>query len=179
MIDYKFGVTLKRIEEHQLDKLREWRNNTLIRDYCRQVGLLSDHDQLQWFKKQNTDPTMRMFVIHVENRGPVGVCGLTSIDHLHRRAEFSCYISAGNQRLGFASAALKTLFEFGFRELNLNLIFGESFEFNGAIDLFKKIGMKEDGRRRQYYYKLGNFIDAVMLSILKDEFYAVDQTKSQ
>lgn len=157
--------------------LNRWRNLPEIRDWCRQHSLIDDDSQRKWYEWQSSDPNTEMFVICVDKPDVedefdiVGVCGLTSIDWVHRRAEFSCYVFPNQQRKGYANSALHVLFDHAFDDLNLNLIWGETFAGNPALDFFIDVlGMKEEGIRRQFYYKKGKYIDAHMLSITREEW---------
>jgi len=100
----------------------------------------------------------------------VGVCGLTSIDWVNRRAEFSLYIASEYQGNGYGEAALRLLVEHGFNVLNLNSIWGEAFDGNPAINMFKKVGFIEEGRRRQFYFREGKYIDAILFSLMRSEY---------
>lgn len=162
-------MNLSPISSFRLDQLRSWRNHDSIRTYCRQVGWISERDQEAWYRRQNDDPTIKMFVIE-DNHIGVGVCGLTDIDHLHRRAEFSLYIAPEQQRKGYGSKSLKMLFDFGFYELNLHMIWGETFSGNPAAKLFESIGMLKDGTRRDFYFKRGMYVDAHLYSITREEW---------
>lgn len=169
-------VYLMPIEESMLPFLKSYRNNYDVRRWCRQVGLLSDFNQKEWFNKINTDQSIKMFAIieigddEYMKGHLVGVCGLTNIDFINSRAEFSCYIAKDFRLRGYCYSSLNILFGFGFGELNLNVIWGETFEDNPARKTFAKLGMKEEGTRRQFYYKEGKYINAVLVSITKKEF---------
>jgi len=153
------------------------RNNEAIRKWCRQVGLIDDLQQENWLRKISSDPTIRMYSIKDIGKTKsyiVGVCGLTDIDHINQRAEFSCYIFPEVQGNGYATKALEVLFRHGFNDLNLNIIWGETFEGNPAYKLFiNKLGMKHEGSRCQFYFKNGKFIDAYLVSISRKEFNAI------
>lgn len=170
-IDYGYGISLYKLEEYSLDIIRNWRNDERIFRWCRQDDLISKEAHLDWYYKQDKDPTIRMYGIWVDE-GMIGVCGLTSIDLINRRAEFSLYIGPCFQGKGFSKMALKTLFTAGFQMLGLNSIWGETFEDNPAQSLFFDIGMTHDGRRREFYFKEGKFKDALLFSVLKDEWKA-------
>ena len=136
-------------------------------------------DQDAWFEKQNSDPSIRMYAIGVktttkageENTKPVGVCGLTDIDLVNRRAEFSLYIAPHMHKQGLAPIALRLLFGRGFEDLGLNVIWGETFAGNHALKVFERLGMKIEGLRRQFYYKEGTFIDATLVSMTREEWF--------
>jgi RimJ/RimL family protein N-acetyltransferase len=171
MIDFGENVTLHRIETKDLGQLQKWRNMPEIYDWCRQDNLISDIDQIAWYEKQAKDPTIWMFTIKPKekNAGIVGVCGLTDVNQVHKRAEFSIYIGPEYQGKGYAKAALKTLFRFGFEWHNFNIIWGETFQSNPAARMFEKLGMKKEGTRRNFYYKKGHYIDCHLYSIKRHE----------
>lgn len=98
------------------------------------------------------------------------MCGLTSIDHLHQRAEFSLYVGPQYRKRGYAKETLKTLFSYGFVALNLNCIWGETFDGNPAAKIFESVGMVREGTRRDFYFKKGKFIDCHLYSVKRSEW---------
>lgn len=177
MLDFGFGVGLKRIYKGNLDRLRHWRNDRQIWKWCRQYDLIDEYDQLRWHEKISKDPTISMYMIwfpaesdNILYIDPVGVCGFTDIDKHNQRAEFSCYIAPDKQGKGLGGKALKTLFSHGFYNLNLNCIWGESYESNPARKLFSRLGMIQEGCRRQYYFRDGVFEDAYIYSCLRESW---------
>lgn len=175
MINYHYGAFLGPVDQEVQPKLREWRNDPRIRRWCRQDTLIADVQQGVWFKKQSEDPTIQMFTV-CNTSQPVGCCGLTSIDRSNQRAEFSLYIGPDYQGTGLGVAALKTLLTHGFRDLNLNVIWGECFEGNPANELFHRLGFKAEGSRREFYFKEGKFLDARLLSMTRKEYEDICST---
>ena len=177
MIDFGYGVTLGRLnKKYHLDETYEWRNNYReIWKWCRQHDSLEPIKHEKWFENIAMDPSIEMYGIF--DGCLIGVCGLTDINRIARRAEFSLYIAPKYQGKGFAQPALTTLFSHGFTNHNLNLIWGETFEDNHAHDIFLKIGMKSEGTRRQFYFKEGKYIDAHLISMTRAE-YEVAEWKS-
>lgn len=171
MIDFSFGARLDSIQRKDLDELRAFRNHRKINEWCRQIGLVSEFDQERWYERINTDKSIRMFAIKgMLDDSIKGVCGLTSIDYQASRAEFSLYIEPNSQGMGYGKKALKTLLKFGFNDLGLNLIWGETFEGNPALDMFQSLGMFFEGTRREFYFKDGRFINAHLVSMTHMEF---------
>jgi len=172
MIDFNHGLHLGTIERGYIENLRSWRNNPMVRNWCRQTGLISDLEQEDWYEWQAKDPNSVMYTIRVPSIAyhSVGICGLTSINFIAMHAEFSLYIAPEMRRKGYAVKALKTLFDHGFKDLNLHSIWGETFENNPAFGLFKSLGMKVDGKRREFYYKNGRYIDCHLISLLRSEW---------
>jgi RimJ/RimL family protein N-acetyltransferase len=172
MIDYGFGMTMRRIVEEDLQKLFEWRNNPAIWRWCRQNSPLHWLGHLSWYKSQIKNPKISMFAV-TDGSWMVGVAGLTDIDLINRRAEFSLYIRPDAHKQGFGEKALKTLFMHGFKDLGLNSIWGETFADNPAYKLFtKKLGMHHEGTRRNFYFRDGHFTDCHLVSITAADFLA-------
>ena len=169
MIKLTKKIHLKALDTDHLSKALRWRNDYRVWKWCRQNDLISDLDHSQWFRSQNDDPKIKMFAVF-GNDIFVGVCGLTDIDRVNQRAEFSLYIGPEYQGMGYGKLALKTLLMHGFRNLNLNCIWGETFDGNPAANMFESLGFLKEGTRRQFYYRNGKFIDAHLYSILREDF---------
>ncbi len=164
-------IVLRRLLLEDAEKIFKWRNDPEIYKWCRQVGPLHWNRHLAWLENQSKDPSISMFMILDDGIIPVGVCGLTSIDSINRRAEFSLYIGSEYQRMGYATQALKALFKYGFNDLNLNRIWGETFHGNPALDLFmKKLYMDYEGIRKDFYFKDGYFVDTHLISLSAESF---------
>jgi RimJ/RimL family protein N-acetyltransferase len=179
MIDFGFGIELGRIhKDSHIDLIYKWRNNYKnIWKWCRQSDILEPIKHEKWFETISADPTIEMYGIYDGHL--IGVCGLTDINRLVQRAEFSLYIAPEYQGKGHAQPALQTLFSHGFMNHNLNLIWGETFEGNHAQEIFIKIGMKYEGTRRQFYFKEGKHIDAHLISMTRQEFEEAPWKQSQ
>jgi RimJ/RimL family protein N-acetyltransferase len=165
------------------EQARAWRNDIRIRRWCRQDGLISHAHHFEWLGKISHDQSIIMMGIEklvadttrrapapITGHTPIGVCGLTSINRKNSNAEFSLYIAPEHQRKGYATKALRLLLEFGFKDLGLNRIWGEVFDGNPAMKIFKELGFKEEGRQRQTYWKEGRFIDTDIVSILREDY---------
>ena len=179
MIDFGHGVRLTALGPWLQVSTFRWRNDYKIWKWCRQNDQLINKNHLDWFDNIRNDPTIKMYAILNQIDENVGVCGLTDIDRLNQRAEFSLYIGPEYQNKGYGKAALKTLLSHGFMNQNLNVIWGETFEGNPAYDMFIKLGMRHEGTRRQFYYKEGKFIDAHLVSITRIEYEEVAWKTSQ
>ncbi len=165
-------IYFSRISKDYLPELYKMRNSKELMPYFRQYSEISRETHLAWFEGLRTDRTMEMFAIFSSHSNDlIGCCGLTSIDYINSRAEFSLYIHPEKQRMGFGRKALGKLLDFAFDTLNIFQVWGESFSYNPARKLFTEIGMTEDGIKRNFYFKNGEYIDAYLYSITVDEWY--------
>lgn len=173
MINFGFKVSLRAVAEEDFEPMFTWRNDPKIWRWTRQNDLLTKLAHLEWFEKLGSDPKIKMYVIETLSKGvaaSVGVCGLTDIDYMNRRAEFSLYISPDFWGDKLGEKSLKTLFTHGFKNLGLNLIWGESFDGNPAIPMFSRLGMVNEGTRRDFYFRDGKHIDAHLFSVRASEW---------
>lgn len=157
------------LSELDLDEIRHWRNDKAIYQWCRQHTPLEEWEHKGWLESLPKRSDVKMFGIFTDD-GPVGVCGLTSIDMVNRHAEFSIYVASQFHGAGYGLKALQLLLNWGFNVIGLNHIFGETFEGNPARKTFEKVGFKHEGVRRAFYFREGKFIDAHLYSMLRSEW---------
>lgn len=176
MINFGRKVSLGTLDGAHKEKIRGWRNDPLVSRYNRQIGLISEAHHSSWFDNLENNKCVLMYGVfaHSPEAGVpnelVGVCGLTGINYIHQRAEFSLYICPKRQRHGLGKPALETLLDHGFQDLNLHKIEGECLRPNHAMKMFLKMGFHHEGTKRGHYYKAGKFWDADIFSILRSEW---------
>ena len=109
---------------------------------------------------------------------------------MERTAEFSLLIGPEHRGRGLGKATLEAWLQYGFKELNLDLIWGETFIYpmeaatlipeksqylftdrsiiNPAYQIFKSMpGYKQEGRLRKRYRKFGYSVDSLVFSFEK------------
>ncbi len=64
-------VTLRPLEEGDLDKLRQWRNSDYVREKMVSTSLITAEQQAAWFQKISHDPSQMHWIIEYKGR-PVG-----------------------------------------------------------------------------------------------------------
>ena len=93
----------------------------------------------------------------------IGNLSLQSIDYINRSAEFA--IMFGEKKYwgkGYAYKAAKLIIDHGIQKLNLRRIYCGTADGNiGMKKLALKLGMFEEGRRKEAFYYEGNYIDIV------------------
>lgn len=174
MIYYGHGVHLMPLTPENSELYRTARNDFSTWRWCRQNDLISPLQQKRWIEEQDVDKTIAMYEIHDTGSGDiVGVCGFTDLCYFNQRAEFSLYVLPGRRGKNYGEKGLRTLLEHGFKNFNLNMIWGETFQDNPAAAIFERIGMVKTGYRPKFYFKDGKFIDAYFYCILRENFLEV------
>ena len=102
----------------------------------------------------------------------IGSLAFNDIDWRSRISEFGIMIGDKTYwNRGYGTEAVRLLAKHGFNTLNLNRIFLHVFENNPrAIRAYEKAGFVHEGRERQAEFKQGEYMDVLVMSILKDEF---------
>lgn len=167
-------IKLRALEEDDLPRLRDWRNNKDIRIMTREYRLLNMINQKKWFETTHKEnpPSAIMFGILNKKSKLIGVCGLTYIDWKNKHAEISCYIAQNNwQKSNEVVDTLNVLMKYGFEELNLHRLWAEIFSIaEKNIELFVKMKFVNEGRLRQKLWRNGKWWDSFIFSKLSTEY---------
>lgn len=99
----------------------------------------------------------------------IGAIGLV-IEDEHARAELGYWIGQPFWCRGYCTEAARAILRFGFDELRLNRIAAHHFTRNPASGrVLQKLGMQHEGTFRQHLRKWGEFIDAELYGLLRDD----------
>jgi ribosomal-protein-alanine N-acetyltransferase len=106
-----------------------------------------------------------------ETGGLIGTIGLHFLRRDIRCMEVGYHIGRSYWRRGFATEALRTVVDFGFRDMNLNRIEATHHAGNEASGrVMQKVGFRYEGIWRQRAYKHGSLVDTVWYSLLREEY---------
>jgi len=111
----------------------------------------------------------------------IGHISLHDIDHLNRHAFIGIFIGEEENRgRGYGAEAIRLVLDYGFKTMNLHCILLSVHADNAAaIACYKKVGFREAGRRREYIFKDGKYIDQIYMDILEHEFEGVGNKGGQ
>ncbi len=113
------------------------------------------------------------FAIHREGvEEPVGVIGLMNLSEANASADLSIIVGSAEDRdQGVGTEALRLLLGYAFEELRLHRVGLSVFDFNEpAISAYEKIGFAHEGRLRGAVRRDDSFHDAILMSVLADEW---------
>jgi RimJ/RimL family protein N-acetyltransferase len=169
-------VGLRALEREDLILLRDWRNIQSFRRNFREFRELNLANQEAWFTRTVASPNDFMFVIErLEDKKPLGACGLLYTNWIIRSADFSFYIGYEEKYIdneGYAREAAQLLIDYGFKNLNLNKIWMELYEFDKMkIEFFTKtFGFKTDGTLRENCFEDGKYWNSYIISLLSNDY---------
>jgi RimJ/RimL family protein N-acetyltransferase len=115
------------------------------------------------------------FAIHLrDDDEPIGIVSLMNVSEPNASAELSIIVGHSEDRHhGYGAEAIAVLLDYAFGERGLNRVGLSVFEFNeDAIAAYKKLGFREEGRLRGALRRDDVFHDAILMSILSQEWRA-------
>ncbi len=167
-------VTLHGLSKGDLPAYRNWLDNPEATQFMESGWRPSSEADVEAIYRASTEPhdtAVFTVVPHVLGR-PVGVAGLYLIQWVCRRGEFRILIGDNEGRgRGYGTEAAQLIVHYGFNILNLETIYlGVNVENRGAVRSYEKAGFRREGVRRKLVYRNGRYYDALMMSVLRDEW---------
>lgn len=168
-------IKLRALTQEDAKIIWIWRNNDKVRYfYSGHPFFINLEKEEAWIAKiLCSDIPMTSFGIEeTKTNVLIGMSFLKDINLIHRTAEFSIFIGDENALgKGYATEAVLQTLQFAFSNLNLNRVFLKVQQDNlSAIRLYKNCNFKQEGVLRESMYKNGQYIDEIVMSILKKEY---------
>lgn len=113
------------------------------------------------------------FTVVTNERSPTAIGGFSSVKYAHGDATLAMFVSkpARGKGLGFHFGSL--LLDIAFDHLRLRRITTFFRSDNERTDrLITHLGFREEGRMREAWFAKGRTFDAVVVGVLRDEWYA-------
>jgi UDP-4-amino-4,6-dideoxy-N-acetyl-beta-L-altrosamine N-acetyltransferase len=151
----KYGVTLKRIIQSDIELVRTWRNDPKISKYMNYREIIDPEMQQKWFTTVNNSSNY-YFLIMVDDK-KIGLTNLKNIHYDEKTMEWGLFIYE-DEYLG-TLVPFQTgfcLFDFGFLELGIETSTSHILATNtNAIKFNKAFGFQledgQDGIKNQLY----------------------------
>lgn len=168
---------IRPIEEEDVDIMYQWYNDQEVNLWSSgawPLNTLQSKDQIA-VKFLDGSPDTYRYAILDENHLLIGTIGFKEINFPARSA--TLYVVIGNKTYwgkGYGTDALITFARFLFIQWNFHRISLDTWDENTrAIKAYGKVGFKIEGRQREARFVLGNYHDAILMGLLRDEFLAL------
>jgi RimJ/RimL family protein N-acetyltransferase len=167
-------VVLRPIEVEDVDRLWE-----LLED-LEVAHRVSNSPPILWSKGrweaevegwvEEPDDTTVRFVIEVDGE-VIGQCQLDKLDHYRGICDLGISLGRPYWGQGFGQDAVRTLVGYAFRYLNMRKVCLEVLaDDQRAVGAYKKVGFVEEGRLRQHAWFEGDYADALVMALFRDEW---------
>lgn len=173
-------VFLRPYKRSDLKYFLKWFNDPEVTQYLLMYLPMTEMAEEKYIEelaaRSQTDVPFVIEAIEGNINKPIGTIGLHGIKSKDHNAIFG--IAIGEKEYwskGYGTEAARLLIDYGFQQLNLHRISSDAFDFNErSIRLHKRVGFKEEGRRRQDVFKNGQYHDEVQFGLLRSEWKRLD-----
>jgi RimJ/RimL family protein N-acetyltransferase len=166
-------VRLRALQEEDAEDCWRWINDWDVVRHLQiryPLSRLAERDFVE--RNMKPQPNDKVFGIETLDGLYIGNVGLHRISWEDRHATFGIFI--GEKKYwgkGYGTDATRAIVRFAFDQMNLNRVELQVLNDNErGIRCYEKIGFVREGVQRQYRYREGRYVDAIIMSILRDEF---------
>jgi RimJ/RimL family protein N-acetyltransferase len=168
-------LVLRAIEQRDLQYLHAWANDPVTQDAIGEIHFPSSMDfHESWFANLKSDKLNQRFMVQTPEGTPIGISSIVNIDWRNRHAWHGLVIGDSSHRgKGYGVDAILATMRYAFEELNLERLDGGMIEYNQAsIATYcgPKVGWKEEGRKRRYFFRKGRFWDQVVVGVTRADY---------
>jgi len=154
----------KKIQLEDLEFLNSIRNQ-YAQEFLHDSRQFSISQTIEWFKKYSPD-----YHIIFYNDQKIGYFRISNYSEENKNLYIGADIHPEFKGNGLASNAYKEFMGILFRERFLNKISLEVLSTNQiALNLYKKLGFKIEGIKREEILKKDGYVDSIIMSILRSE----------
>ncbi len=169
-------VTLRAIEEEDLEILQKWANNPEIQYWLGGWHFPTNmNDQKKWFSSLSVGSNNQRFAVETKDLGVIGTANLVDIDWKNKNAFHGLLLGDKDIRgKGYGIDTIMAITKYAFEELGLNRLDGTIIEYNNvSFNMVKKCGWKEEGRQRKWYFRKNEYWDRILVGITKEDYFAL------
>lgn len=126
---------------------------------------------IQFYLEQEGKTYNRWVMVRKSDHQLIGTCGFHKWDKRYFRAEIGYDLGPDFWGQGYMMESLQVVISYGYEQMGLNRIDALVYtENNRSIQLLQKLGFKQEGVLRDYFYLDGNFYDHSIFALLQREW---------
>ena len=168
------NIRLRALEPEDLELLYTWENNDTNWVYSNTVSPFSRFTLKRYIENSHKNlyetGQLRLMIDHIEDKKTIGTIDLFEFDPFHKRAGIGILIADESyRRKGFAAMSLKCLIQYCFKTLHLHQLFCNILANNTvSIELFKKHGFVEIGKKKDWIQTDNGYLDEYMFQLINE-----------
>jgi UDP-4-amino-4,6-dideoxy-N-acetyl-beta-L-altrosamine N-acetyltransferase len=160
---------LRSIADNELELMRSWRNEPVVRANMYTQHQISREEHLTWWEKTRDRADQKYFMYEMAGN-PMGITAFSEINMLSRNSAWAFYASPLAPK-GTGSKMEFLMLDYAFNNLQLHKLYCEVLAFNTpVIKLHQKFGFNIEGNFRQQHKVNADFVDVYRLGILASEW---------
>lgn len=172
------SVTLRDIEEKDLEQIMNWRMDPDITRYMNTNPKLTLEGQKKWLSSVQSNSDVRYWMILVDGQ-EAGVINLTGLNNEQGDLGWAYYVGEKKLRSIKTALALEmSLYDYIFDELHKNALYGDIFTLNqGVIKLHLLCGSEIVEEKKNHVCKEGVYYDVTFMRMTKEKWNEIRHTK--
>lgn len=170
-------IYLRRLEKTDLERTWHWVNQPEIYNAIGILAPVSATAQQRWYEELDKSDSKIVFAVCLRDGDQhVGNVSLDQIDRRHRHARLAIFVAEPDHRgQGIGTRAMRLLIAYAFDFMNLNRLYCKTTAGNPAvISFYERLGFVVEGRLRKHEYIAGQYVDKIMLGLLRSDVAGED-----
>ena len=165
-------VNLRPFSKADVPIITRWINDPGVRQFISSVFPQTEMQEEGWFSRLGSDNKNITLCIETKKGKPIGIMGIHKINWTHRHCETGALIGEKEYwGRGFGTDAKMHLLRYVFDTLNLNRVGSNVIAFNErSLNYSLRCVYREEGRKRQYIWRNGQYHDLIELGLLREDF---------
>lgn len=164
-------VRLRLLQERDAEITFRWRHSERAKYLNR--GAATVEAQRKWILGSAESGDLNFII---EYRGEsVGMISLVDIDHTHHSCSTGRLLIGEEKAVGNVPVvfdAEMALLDYAFEKLHIHSIYGPVMGTNtGVLKLRRYLRYQQAGVYKDHYFVDGKYVDAILFSLLKDDYY--------
>ncbi len=165
-------------KEEYVELYKDWFNDLEVNQFTSALGaVLTKQEEEDWYQAQAENDEPMFTIHHLLDDKPIGNCGLHNINRVSDHAEMGIVLGEKDYwNRGLGTEAVRLITDYGFAAMSLHAISLWVKSFNQrAIRAYEKVGYRDSGRVRDFYKVDGEYHDQVLMDVLREEFYEINE----
>jgi RimJ/RimL family protein N-acetyltransferase len=168
-------VTLRAIEPEDLPWLQQWSNDPEIQYMLGGWHFPSSSLVMEkWLNNLQSDHLNQRFAIVSKQGELIGTTNLVNINWKDRNAFTGIVLSPEARGKGYGTDTVLAIMRYAFEELAFERLDTTIIEYNEpSYRMYtKSCSWKEEGRKKNYYWRKNRFWDQIIVGINRDDYFA-------
>ncbi len=165
-------LIIRLMEERDLEDLRILHNHDDVLMKLSDPTHVTQVQQKAWYQSASQSKTTRRYVARLrEENDLIGMFRVDSIDFVNGNAFVGCDVVPAHQGRGYATEFYHYMLDYLFDACRLHRVELVTLKDNNvAQNLYKKLGFKVEGERRDAIYRDGTYKNLIAMGLLDDEW---------
>lgn len=148
-----------------------WMSDPNVNKYTTRKSITLKEEE-NWIKNLSKRKTDKIFAVDTIEKVHIGSVGLHHIENQDKNAVLGIFIGDKNYwNKGYGMDTIIILLNYCFNKLKFHRVELSVYGYNKrAINLYKKLGFKTEGSKREHVFYKGKFYDEIQMGILRNEW---------